>query len=112
MVNVYTNPLLRKQTWKAHASPQHTTTRLATGLCTLCRSAYMLAVAAYRDKVDVGSPEEQERKARRTWAQGLAEQTGCPTDSVDLYVLSFVMHEMPTNAIIGMLRRYSSPKHD
>jgi len=67
-------------------------------------SAYMLAVAAYRDKVDVGSPEEQERKARRTWAQGLAEQTGCPTDSVDLYVLSFVMHEMPTNAIIDVVQ--------
>ena len=59
------------------------------------RSPYMLAVAASRDSAAVCSPEEEARKAKRVWVHGLGERTGLPAASVDLYVLSFVVHELP-----------------
>ena len=55
----------------------------------------MLAVAAHRDRTAPGSPAEEERKAKRVWVHGLGESTGLPAASVDLYVLSFVVHELP-----------------
>jgi len=62
-------------------------------------SPYMLAVAASRDSAAVCSPEEEARKAKRVWVHGLGERTGLPAASVDLYVLSFVVHELPQQAI-------------
>ena len=61
----------------------------------------MLAVAAYRDSAEQGTPRQEEIKLKRKWVHGLGEGTTLADASVDMYVLSYVVHELPQQAIRG-----------
>ncbi|XP_044502900.1 uncharacterized protein LOC123223667 isoform X2 [Mangifera indica] len=60
-------------------------------------SPYFLAVAQYKDKR--GTP----RKNPISWIHANGEDTGLPSKSYDLISLSYVLHECPERAIIGLL---------
>lgn len=67
-------------------------------------SPNMLAVAAYRDNTEKGRPEEEALKQRRTWVHGIAEGTCLPDEDLDLYVLAYVVHELPRQAIQDVVK--------
>ncbi|KAJ0054502.1 hypothetical protein Pint_02401 [Pistacia integerrima] len=61
-------------------------------------SPYFLAVAQYKEKR--GTP----RKNPISWIHANGEDTGLPSKSYDLISFSYVLHECPERAIIGLLR--------
>eukprot|EP00242_Pyramimonas_sp_CCMP2087_P004370 CAMPEP_0198202324 /NCGR_PEP_ID=MMETSP1445-20131203/5459_1 /TAXON_ID=36898 /ORGANISM="Pyramimonas sp., Strain CCMP2087" /LENGTH=367 /DNA_ID=CAMNT_0043873181 /DNA_START=181 /DNA_END=1284 /DNA_ORIENTATION=- len=66
-------------------------------------STHMLAVAAYRDANETSMiqrvpAENKSLKQRRNWVHKKAEDTGFETSSMDLFSLSFVLHELPQQA--------------
>ena len=61
-------------------------------------SPYMLSVASLRD-----ADEPRGGGPQRAWVHGLAEATGLPDGSVDLYAASFLFHELPQDATAAVL---------
>uniref|UniRef100_A0A7S0WJH7 Methyltransferase type 11 domain-containing protein n=1 Tax=Pyramimonas obovata TaxID=1411642 RepID=A0A7S0WJH7_9CHLO len=66
-------------------------------------SPNMLAVATYRDADEASCPQKMpgdhaSLRQRRRWVHGKAEATGFEDDSMDLFSLSFVIHECPQQA--------------